>query len=74
MGFNPSKEQFFFRRGCLAGQISRIEGWPSILENCRMRKSVGIHYNPHSGKVKKPVKIANFDDQKSGYEGKKVFP
>ena len=37
--FNPPKRDVFIRRGCLAGQISRIEGIPSILEICSIRKS-----------------------------------
>ena len=37
--FNPPKRDVFIRRGCLAGQISRIEGIPSIPEISSIRKS-----------------------------------
>ena len=36
-GFTPSKGHFFWTRW-LAGQISRNEGRPSILENCIIKK------------------------------------
>ena len=35
----PPQKRRFFRRGCLAGQISGIEGMPSFLEICSIRKS-----------------------------------